>query len=147
MLTEEMIKYTTNLFNNPLYRKGFFDFFLKQQQEGIEAARNFWSGYADKNDLFPGLAETYERMVDFYIILGFVPKNKYDEALHENTKLMEENKFLRDTIRELQRTLFTDGEEKIQQTWHNIIDKQLESNKEIGKRFFELFRQLQSKGK
>ena len=146
MFNEEMIKYMTDLFNNPLYKKGFYDFFLMQQREGIEAAQKFWRANADKNNLLPGVAETYEKMVDFYIILGFVPKTKYDEVLNENTKLKKENKFLKDTIGELQLTLFNEGGEKIQQVWDSIIDKQLEVNKEIGKSYFELFRKMKSSG-
>jgi hypothetical protein len=135
-----------DLFGNPLFKKGFFDFFLKMQQEGIEAARKFfWGTYADKN-LFqiPNALDMYERMVDFYIVLGFVPRAKYDEVLDENKNLKEENRFLRDTIRELQVSLFTEGGEKVQEIWHNIIDKQLGMNKEIAKNFFEVFKQLKS---
>ncbi|HXX33368.1 MAG TPA: hypothetical protein VEM15_02740 [Thermodesulfobacteriota bacterium] len=141
MFNDECGMKMLDLFTNPLFKKGFFDFFLKMQQEGIEEARKFWSAYADKN-LFPGATEMYERMVDFYIILGFVPRAKYDEVLKENNNLKEENRFLRDTIRELQLSLFTEGGERVQQIWHGIIDKQLEMNKEIAKNFFELFRQL-----
>ena len=125
-----------------LLQKRFFDFFLKMQQEGIEAARKFWGTYSERNNLFPDALEMYERMIDFYIILGFVPRVKYDEILGENKSLKQENKFLRDTIRELQFNLFTEGGEKVQQIWHSSIDKQLEMNKEIAKNFFELFRQL-----
>ena len=142
MFNDECTIKMLNLFTNPLFKKGFFDFFLKMQQEGIEAARKFWGTYSDKNSLFPDAIDMYERMVDFYIILGFVPKAKYDELLADNKNLKEENKFLRDTIRELQFSLFTEGGEKAQEIWHSIIDKQLEMNKEIAKNFFELFRQL-----
>lgn len=141
MYNDECSMKMLELFTNPLFKKGFFDFFLKMQQEGIEAARKFWGGYADKNS-FPNAMDMYERMVDFYIILGFVPKMKYDELQNENKNLKEENRFLRDTIRELQFSLFTEGGERVQQIWHGIIDKQLEANKEIAKNFFELFRQL-----
>jgi hypothetical protein len=130
------------LFTNPLFKMGFFDFFLKMQQEGIETARKFWATYSEKNNFFPDAIEMYERMIDFYIILGFVPRVKYDELLSENKSLKEENKFLRDTIRELQCNLFTEGGEKVQQIWHSSIDKQFEGHKEIAKNFFELFRQL-----
>jgi hypothetical protein len=130
-----------DLFTNFLFKKGFFDFFLKMQQEGIESARRFWGTYAGK-DLFPNAVDIFERMVDFYIGLGLVPSAKYDEALKENKSLNEENKFLKDMIRELQMNLFTEGGEKVQQIWHISIDKQLEMNKEIGKNFFELFRLL-----
>lgn len=142
MFNDECGMKMLDLFTNPLFKKGFFDFFLKMQQEGIEAARKFWGTYGDRNSLFPNAVEMYERMADFYIILGFVPKAKYDEILSENKNLKEENSFLRDTIRELQLSLFTEGGEKVQQIWHGIIDKQLETNKEVAKNFFELFRQL-----
>jgi hypothetical protein len=120
----------------------FFDFFLKMQQEGIEAARKYWSAYAAKNSVYPNALEMYERMIDFYIVLGFVPKAKYDEALKENRELKEENKFLRDIIRELQSNFFAEGGVKAQKIWQDTIDKQLDVNKEIAKNFFELFRML-----
>lgn len=142
MFNDECSTKMIGLFTNPLFKIGFFDFFLKMQQEGIEAARKFWSVYSKENNLFPDAAEMYERMVDFYIILGFVPKTKYDEALCENKRLKEENKFLRDIIKDLQLNLLTEGGETVKQIWHSSIDKQLEMNKEIAKNFFELFRQL-----
>ncbi len=142
MFNDECTTKMMGLFTNPLFKIGFFDFFLKMQQEGIESARKFWGTYSEKNNLFPDAIEMYERMVDFYIILGFVPRVKYDEVLSENKSLKEENKFLRDTIRELQFNLFDKGGEKVQQIWQSSIDKQLEAHKEIAKNFFELFRQL-----
>jgi hypothetical protein len=142
MFNEGMTRQCTDLFTNPLFKMGFFDFFLKMQQEGIEAARRFWGGYAEKNNMMPGAMDMYERMIDFYIILGFVPRVKYDQVLSENKNLQDENRFLRDTIRELQVNLFTEGGEVAQQIWHSSIDKQLELHKEIAKNFFELFRQL-----
>ena len=143
MFNDEMTKQMMDLFANPLFKKGFFDFFLKMQQEGIEAARKFWTTNAYKN-LFPDAIDMYERMADFYIVFGFVPRAKYDEVLKENKGLKEENKFLRDTIQGLQLSLFTEGGEKVQQIWHSSIDKQMEMNKDISKNFFELFRQLKS---
>lgn len=142
MFNEIMAKQCMDLFSNPLFKMGFFDFFLKMQQEGIGAARRFGGEYAEKNNLMPDALGMYERMADFYIIFGFIPRVKYDQALSENKSLKDENKFLRDTIRELQVNLFTEGGEKVQQIWHNSIDKQLEMNKEIARNFFDLFRQL-----
>ena len=143
MFNNEMTKGMMELFANPLFKKGFSDFFLKMQQEGIDAARKFVSTHSDKA-LFPNASDMYERMADFYIILGLVPRTKYDEVLNENKSLKEENKFLRDTIRELQLSLFSEGGEKAKQIWHSSIDKQMEMNKEISRNFFELFRQLKS---
>ncbi len=142
MSTDDLIKEMTGLFTNPLFKMGFFDFFLKMQQEGIESARKFWNASAGKNSFIPNATEMYERMIDFYIILGFVPRTKYDEIVKENKFLKEENSFLRDTIRELQLNLFKEGGEKAQQIWESSIDKQLELHKDIAKKFFEIFRQL-----
>ena len=142
MFTEDMTKEMMDLFTNPLFKMGFFDFFLKMQQEGIEAARKFWDNSAQKQSLVPNAIEMYERMIDFYIILGFVPRVKFDAMAKENKNLKEENKFLRDAMRELQLNLFKDGGEKAQQIWNDSIDKQLDLHKEIARNFFEIFRQL-----
>jgi len=142
MFNDECNSKMNDMFTNPLFKMGFFDFFLKMQQEGIEAARKYWMTYAQQNSLFPNTLDTYERMADFYIILGLVPKIRYDEVLNENKSLKDENKFLRDTMRELQLNLFAEGGETAQNIWHKSIDKQLEVNKEIAKNFFELFRML-----
>jgi hypothetical protein len=142
MFTEDMTKEMVDLFTNPLFKMGFFDFFLKMQQDGIEAARKFWENSAQKQSLVPNATEMYERMIDFYIILGFVPRVKFDAMAKENKNLKEENKFLRDAMRELQLNLFKDGGEKAQQIWNDSIDKQLDLHKEIAKNFFEIFRQL-----
>ena len=142
MFNDECNSKMNDMFTNPLFKMGFFDFFLKMQQEGIEAARKYWMTYAQQNSLFPNTLDTYERMADFYIILGLVPKIRYDEVLNENKSLKDENTFLRDTIRELQINLFAEGGETAQNIWHKSIDKQLEVNKEIAKNFFELFRML-----
>ena len=118
MFNDECTTRMMGLFTNPLFKMGFFDFFLKMQQEGIEAARKFWGTYSERNNLFPDALEMYERMIDFYIILGFVPRVKYDEILGENKSLKQENKFLRDTLRELQFNLFTEGGEKVHSPSH-----------------------------
>jgi len=145
MLSRDTLKQTAELFTNPLFKLGFFDFFLKMQQEGIEAARKFGDFYASKNSLMPSTDEMYERMIDFYIILGLVLRVKFEEVMKENANLLkEEYKFLRDAIRELQlNLLFTEGGEKGRQIWRSSIDKELKLPKERAKNCFELFRQLQ----
>ena len=144
MFNEEIIKSMMEIYSNPLFKNGFSDFFQKMQKEGIEAARKFWNLSPERNNLFPGASELFEKLVDFYIVLGFVPKVKYDEAVKENEKLKYENIFLRDTIKQLQMNLFKEGGEKIHGVWKDVIDKQLGMNREIAKDFFELFRQLKS---
>lgn len=130
-----------DLFTNPIFRKGFLEFFIKTQEEGIEAARKFWKLYAD-NSLMPDAENLYERMVDFYISLGFVPKNRYDEIARERRQLEEENRFLKETIREIQLRVLSEGGDKIRDLWEGTIDKQLEANRELSKNFYELFRLL-----
>jgi hypothetical protein len=142
MFNEETIKFMMDMYNNPLFKTGFAEFFQQMQKEGIEAARKFWNLSPASSALFPNASEIFERMADFYIILGFVPKAKYDEVVKENEKLKYENTFLRDTIKQLQMNLFKEGGEKIQGVWKDVVDKQLEINKEIAKNSFELFRQL-----
>jgi hypothetical protein len=143
MNNEEEFKKMMGLLSNPLFKKDFFDFFLRMQREGIEAAKKFWNLSPEKNMFFPNVLEVYEKMIDFYITLGFVPRTKYDQLLGENEDLKQENKFLKDTISEVQSRIFTEGGEKLQDTWREIVDKQLDLNKEIAKNFFELVKQLQ----
>ncbi len=141
MFNEELLKSIMILFNDFLFRKGFFDFFQIMQWEGIEAARSFWHSYPYKNVLFPNTLDMYERMIDFYISLGLVPKANNDEVLEEHEKLRYQNAFLRETIMQLQLKMFAEGGEKVREAWENIIDKQIEMNKEIAKNFSEFVRQ------
>lgn len=141
---EDCFKYMLDLYSNPLFKKGFFDFFIKVQQEGIESARKFWTTYTEKTSLTPLAPEMFEKIVDFYIVLGFVPRHKYDEALKEVDRLKEENAFLRNTISELQVNVLKEGGEKAQEMWREVVDKQLDMNKEIAQNFFDLFRQLKT---
>jgi hypothetical protein len=147
MTNEEMMKNMMDLFANPLFKKDFFDFFLKVQREGIESAKKFWGMSGGANLPFPNALDIYEKMIDFYITLGFVPRSKYDQAMKENEELKKENKFLKDTMNELQFNIFKEGSEQMRETWRSIIDKQFEVNKDIAKNFFELFKQLQGSGK
>jgi regulator of replication initiation timing len=146
MNNEEMMKDMMDLFANPLFKKNFFDFLLNVQREGIEATRKFWNLSPEKTTNFPNALELYEKMFDIYINLGFVPHAKYEKVLKENEALRQENKFLKDTLGELQSSIFREGGEKLQETWHEIIDKQLDMNREIAKDFYELFKQLKGNG-
>jgi hypothetical protein len=141
MFNEELLQSIISLFNDFLFRKGFFDFFQKRQREGIEAARGFCHSYTYKNVFIPNALDMYEKMIDFYISLGLVPKAKYDEVFEEHEKLHYQNTFLRETIMQLQLMMFAEGGEKVREAWESIIDKQIEMNKEIAENFFEFFRQ------
>jgi hypothetical protein len=141
MFDEELFTFIMSLFNNFLFRKGFFDFFQKMQREGIEAARRFWDSYPYKNLFFPNALDVYEKMIDFYMSLGLAPRTKYDEAFKEHEKLQYQNTFLRETIMQLQLKMFAEVGEKVREEWKSIIDKQIEMDEEIAKNFFEFFRQ------
>jgi hypothetical protein len=80
-------------------------------------------------------------MIDFYMSLGLAPKAKYDEVFKEHEKLLYQNMFLRETIRQLQLKMFVEGGEKLREAWKSTIDKQLELHREIAKNVIELFRQ------
>jgi hypothetical protein len=47
-------------------------------------------------------------------------------------------------IRDLQLNLFTEGGEKAQQLWRDIIDKQFKMNTEVASTFLEAIRQFKS---
>ena len=138
-----MIKNMMDLFANPLFRTGLFEFSQKAQQDGIEAAKKFW-GLSDYGKAFPNSAEMYERLTDLYKVMGFVPSTKYNEIVEENTQLKAENQLLRNMIRDLQLNLFTEGGEKAQQLWHDIIDKQIKMNTEVASTFLEAIRQFKA---
>ncbi len=147
MNNEEMMKAMMDLFTNPLFKKNFFGFFLDVQREGIESAKKLWNLSPEKTTYFPYALEIYEKMIDFYITLGFVPRTKYEKVLKENEDLRQENKFLKDTIYEVQSSIFKEGGEKLQETWHEVIDKQVAMNRELTKDLFQIFKELQTSGR
>lgn len=141
MYSEEAIKAMMDMLTDPLFKKNFFDFFGKMQVEGIEAAKKFWNMHPDKT-ILAGTPDFFEKLVDFYIILGFVPHYKYEEALKEKDRLRKEVEFLKETLKEFQSRLLAEGAEKSQEIWKAAVDKQLDINREIAKNFFEMFREL-----
>jgi hypothetical protein len=140
---EDTLKNMLDLFSNPLFRSGFTEFFSKAQQEGLESAKKFW-GFSDYGKTYPMTADLYERLTDWYSVLGFVPSVNHKQTLDENTKLKAENQLLRNMIKDLQLNLFTEGGEKVQQVWHDIIDKQIKMNTEVANTFFEAIRQFKA---
>ncbi len=138
---EDIIKNMMELFSNPLFRAGFSEFTSKAQVEGLEAAKKFW-GLSEYGKTFPYSVDMVERLNDWYSVLGFVPSAKYNQVTEENTKLKAENQLLRNMIKDLQLNLFTEGGEKAQQVWHDIIDNQIKRNAEVANTFFEAIRQF-----
>ena len=138
---EDIIKNMMELFSNPLFRAGFSEFTSKAQVEGLEAAKKFW-GLSEYGKTFPYSVDMVERLNDWYSVLGFVPSAKYNQVTEENTKLKAENQLLRNMIKDLQLNLFTEGGEKAQRVWHDIIDNQIKMNTEVTNSFFETIRQF-----
>jgi len=129
------------LFANPMFKQGAGEFFSRMQQEGMESAKKFWGGSPYASAL-PDAQQMIERMAEFYGAMGFVPLAKYEMLLKENDSLKSENKLLRDTIRELQQSFMAEGGAKAQTAWQEVIDKQLELNREATKGFIDVLKQF-----
>jgi hypothetical protein len=130
MCKGEGIKHVEDLLKMPLFKMGFLEFFRKMQEEGIVAAKNYWSLSHGMDFLIPQAPEIFERLVDFYIILGFVPRKRHEKMLEENEDLKEENTCLKNTIRELQDNALAAREEDMQKTLQEIGAKQMGLNSE-----------------
>ena len=141
--SEDPFKNMLDLFANPLFQAGFAEFASKAQQEGMAAAKKFW-GLSDYGQAFPYSEDVYERLTDWYKALGFVPAVKYNEAMEENTRLQAENQLLRNMLKDLQINFISEGGEKAQQAWHDIMDKQIKMNAEVANTFFEAIRQFKA---
>lgn len=140
---EDLFKNMLDLFANPLFRKGFFEFTSKVQHEGIEAAKRFWD-ISDYSEGFPYSGDMLERFLNWHEAAGFVSCVKHKELLQENAALKTENKILRSIINDFQCNLFNQGGEKAQQVYHDLIDKQLKMNAEATNTFFEAIRQFKA---
>ena len=147
MRKEEAIDYMEELFTKPLFKRWFLEFFSKMQQEGIEGAKRFWDLYHDGDGLVPRAPELFERLIDFYIILGFVPRQRHERALGENEKLKRENKVLTDILGELCCSLYGNGGKHMQEVWEEIMDRQREMNRDMADMFLVFFRQMKENEK
>jgi hypothetical protein len=130
MCKEDAIKHVENLLSMPLFKIGFLEFFRYMQEEGIVVAKNYWSLSHGNDFLIPQAPEIFERLIDFYIILGFVPRKRHEKVLEENGNLKEENTSLKNNIRELQDNALTSRVENTQKTWQEIGGKQMGLNRE-----------------
>ena len=140
---QEMIEQMMQMFTNPAFKKGFFDFYVTMQKEGIEAAKKFWKMHPALEGFEMG-PEIFEKMTDFYFILGFVPRQKFEDLARENEKLKAEASFLRSTLNEMHASMLNQAGEKAREVWTEIMDKQMEAHKEIAKNFFELFKNIKN---
>lgn len=147
MVKEEAIDYMEELFARPLFKRGFLEFFSKMQQEGIEAAKRFWNLSHDGDGVVPKAPELFERLIDFYIILGFVPRQRHERALGENEKLKRENKVLTDILRELYCSVYGNGWNQMQEVWEEIMDRQREMNRDMEDMFLAFLSQMKGNEK
>lgn len=139
-MTDDFTKNLMELFNNPMFKKTFNDYFSYAQKKGMEAAQEYWFSQLKEKTPFEDLPALFEQMVEFYSGFGFVSKNKYDEVVKENERLRKENAFLKDTIKKLNLKVMAEGGLKMQEAWKDTIDKQMDLSKEIAKNFFEIFK-------
>ena len=144
-MNRQFIESVLRLWENPFFARSLLDFHVRVQQMGLEAAREFWAVH-HREDTLPGNAvELFERMIAFYSDLGFVPKRQHDEVLKENERLKRENEFLKDTLKELNLRVFSEGSSQAQQMWRETAQKQMEMSAEIAKNFLDLFKQQREK--
>lgn len=139
-MDEETIKKMFELYNNAFFKNIFLEFMAKMQQDGIDAARDFWNNYPEKGNLLNFDPDIFEQLIEFYSSLGFVPRKKHEEVIKENEQLKKEIEFLKNTIKELNVKVFTEEGRKTQEIWKSTIEKQIEVNKEIAKSFIDLFK-------
>lgn len=138
---EEMFKIMLDSFGNPLFKAGFDEFTRKAQQEGMEAAKKFW-GLSDYAKAFPHSGDMLEQLTDWYAVMGFVPSAKHQQVVDENTQLKAENLLLKNMVKDLQMNMLTEGGEKAQQLWQDMLDKQIKMNTDAAKTLFEAMRQF-----
>jgi regulator of replication initiation timing len=111
------------------------------QEMGLEAAKQYWAAN-HREDTFPlSVPEFFERMTAFYADLGFVTKRQYDKVVEENDRLKKENEFLKNTLKELNLKIYTEGSLQVQQMWKDTAQKQMEMSAEIATTFLDLFKQ------
>ena len=139
-MNPEFVQNLLQLYNNPLFAQSFLEFSSRWQQAGVEAARQAW-GMNRQPDTLAGLpSELFDRMIEFYSGLGFVPKQKYDEVRKENDQLKKENELLKDALKELNLKVFTKGNVQVQEMWNETFRKQMEMSTEVAKNFLDLFK-------
>lgn len=140
MMTEQQMRMMLEMFANPVFKQGAAEFMNVAQQQGVEAAKKFW-GISSSGQSFPDAEKMMESMAELYKTMGFVPMTKYTELQKELENLQKENLLLRETIQDLQKRFMAESNEKAQQAWQEIVDKQLEMSREVTKSFFDVLKQ------
>lgn len=138
MCNEDAFSQVEGILRMPLFARGFLEFFRIMQEEGIMAAKNYWSVTHGMDFLIPKAPEIFEKLIDFYIILGFVPRKRHEKVLEENGNLKEENTVLKNTVRELKANVLTSHVEDTQKTWQEISGQQMVLSSETVKNLVAL---------
>lgn len=146
MFADDAINYVEDLFTKPLFRKWFLEFFSKMQKEGIQGAKSFWNFYHQGDGLVPKAPEIFEKLIDFYLILGFVPRQRHEMDLRENDRLKEENKRFMDTLRELRSSIYND-QRNVKEAWEELMGRQMEISSEENGSMRDFFRQMKGSEK
>lgn len=141
---DDILKNLMSLFSNPMFMAGFSDFVKRAQMEGLESTRQAWE-LSEHGKSQPFIGDIYERLSDWYSLLGFVPSAKYNQLSEENTRLKDENEFLKTMIKDFQLNLLKEGGEQAQQVWRDMLDNQMKVNTELANTFFEALNQLKPK--
>jgi hypothetical protein len=145
MFDQNSLKSMIDLFNNPIFQKCSMDFFSKMQEGGLDDAKKYWNLSPQKNQLFGVNSDTMEQFSNFYATMGFVPSWKYNKLKEENEKLERENKFLKDTISQLNLKVFEEGSKQIQDVWTTTIEKQMSIGKELAESFLGMVKNKEDK--
>ncbi|MEK9771737.1 MAG: hypothetical protein VW238_05020 [Nitrosomonadales bacterium] len=146
MFKPEQIKMFLELYSNPLFRESS-DYFIKHlQKEGMVAAKKFWmdSPYAK---MFPHQDETLEQLFEFYKAMGFVPLAKYEKAEEEIASLRKTINELNNEISQLKMAEIHDKNQQTQDAWKDVLNKQIELNKQATTGFFKALDQFQTNTK
>ncbi len=135
----DFAKLILNLNSDPDFQKSFLQFFVKMQQGGAGEAKEFWEKKC-QTQAFENTSEMFEQITKLYSTLGFVPQKEYDKVLKENEKLKEENVFLKNTLKELNMKVFSQGSKEMQDALSQTFEKQVNAGKELAESFFDIFK-------
>ena len=141
MFADDAIDYVEVLFTKPLFKKWFLEFFTKMEKDGIHAAERFWNQYHQGDGVVPKAPELFEKLIDFYFILGFVPRQKHEMNVKENERLKEENKRFMDILRELRSAIY-DAQRNMREAWEEVMDRQVEISSGLGEGVRDFLRQM-----
>ncbi|MBF0606850.1 MAG: hypothetical protein SFH39_18115 [Candidatus Magnetobacterium sp. LHC-1] len=137
---DDFLKHLMGLYSSPTFKNAFSEFFMKMQEDGLDAAKKSWEVSLYKSAVKGSGTDLFEKMIDFYSDMGFVSKKKHEAVLKENEDLKKENAFLKGIVQNMNVRVFEDGSKNIQETWKDTVEKQMELSKDIAKNFFDLFK-------